>query len=110
MRRIIKIKIVIMEELKKEFAELNAELALQNCSNREEKLDSMREILKQRCEIQSFTADNIIDSMERQELIKLDGTLNYIQGQQNRYAINNVACNTQKDKNKYSKDNPYPNN
>lgn len=101
-----------MEELKKEFAELNAELASPNCTEKEEKeiLDRMREILKQRCEIQSFTADNIIDSMERQELIKLDGTLNYIQGQQNRYAINNVACNTQKDKNKYSKDNPYPNN
>lgn len=93
-----------------EFDKLNAELASPNCSNRKEKLDRMREILKQRCENQNFTADNIIDSMERQELIKLDGTLNRIQGQQNRDAINNVACNTQKDNNRYSKDNPYPNN
>ena len=99
-----------MEELKEKFDKLNEELSSPNCSNREEKLSIMREILKERCENQNFTADNIIDSMERQELIKLDGTLNRIQGQQNRDEINELARNAQTDNNRYSKDNPYPNN
>ncbi|MEE1112445.1 MAG: hypothetical protein UH077_04595 [Bacteroidales bacterium] len=99
-----------MEELKKEFDKLNAELALQNCSNREEKLSRMREILKEICKDQNFTADNIIDSMERQELIKLDGTLNRIQGQQNRDEINKLARNAQIGMSEYGPENPYPNN
>lgn len=101
-----------MEELKKEFAELNEKLASSNCTEKEEKeiLDRMREILKQRCEIQSFTADNIIDSMNLEKLRELDGTLNRIQGQQKREETNDVARNTQIDKNKYSPDDPYPNN
>lgn len=99
-----------MEELKKEFDKLNAELALQNCSNREEKLNRMREILKERCKDQNFTIDDIIDSMNLEKLRELDGTLNYIQGQQNRDTINEEVRLTQIDNNKYSKDNPYPNN
>jgi hypothetical protein len=99
-----------MEDLKEEFDKLNAELSLQNCTNRKEKLDSMREILKQRCEIQNFTIDNIIDSMDLEKLRELDGKLNYIQGQQNRDEINQLALNAQIDKNKHSKDKPYPNN
>lgn len=99
-----------MEELKKEFAELNAELASPNCSNREEKLSRMREILKQICEIQNFTIDNIIDLMDLEKLRELNGTLNRIQGQQKREETNDVARNTQIDKNKYSPDDPYPNN
>ncbi len=101
-----------MNELIKEFNDLNGMLSLSNCTEKEEKeiLDRMREILKQRCENQNFTADNIIDSMERQELIKLHGMLNSAQGQQNRDAINELARNAQTDKNKYSKDKPYTNN
>jgi hypothetical protein len=99
-----------MEELKKEFAELNEELAKTNCTNREEKLNRMREILKQRCEDQNFTAEGDIASMERQELIELNGMLNRAQGQQKRKETNDVARNDQIDKNKNSKDKPYPNN
>lgn len=99
-----------MEELKEEFDKLNAELESPNCSNREEKLSRMREILKQRCEIQNFDADNIIDSMDLEKLRELNGTLNNIQGQQNRDAINEEERNAQIDNNRYSKDNPYPNN
>ncbi len=99
-----------MEELKKEFDKLNAELASPNCSNREEKLNRMREILKQICEIQNFTIDNIIDSMDLEKLRELNGTLNNIQGQQNREEINKLARNAQIDNNRYSEDNPYPNN
>lgn len=95
-----------------EFDKLNAELALQNCTEKEEKekLDSMRKILKQKCKDQNFTAEEDIDSMNLEKLRELDGTLNRIQVQKKSDEINNVACNTQKDKNKYSKDNPYPNN
>ena len=96
-----------MEELKKEFAELNEELAKTNCTNREEKLNRMREILKQRCEDQNFTIDNIIDSMDLEKLRELDGKLNYIQGQQNRDEINENARLTQIKQNKYGPDNPY---
>ncbi len=99
-----------MEELKKEFAELNEELAKTNCTNRKEKLDRMREILKERCKDQNFTIDDIIDSMNLEKLRELDGTLNRIQGQQNRDEINELARNAQTDKNKHSKDKPYPNN
>ncbi len=99
-----------MEELKEEFDKLNAELASESCEDRDIKEQKMRTNLKKRCKNQNFTADNIIDSMERQELIKLDGTLNYIQGQQNRDEINELARNAQTDKNKYSKYTPYPNN
>lgn len=99
-----------MEELKKEFAELNEELAKTNCTNREEKLNRMREILKQRCKNQNFTADNIIDSMDLEKLRELDGTLNRIQVQKKSEETNDVARNTQIDKNKYSPDDPYPNN
>ncbi|MBQ2385680.1 MAG: hypothetical protein II300_00170 [Bacteroidales bacterium] len=99
-----------MNELINEFNDLNAELAFPNCLNREEKLSRMREILKQICEIQNFTIDNIIDSMERQELIELNGTLNRIQGQQNRDEINELARNAQIDNNRYGPENPYPNN
>ena len=109
-RRIIKIKIVIMEDLKEEFDKLNAELSLQNCTNRKEKLDRMREILKQRCKDQSFTAEGDIASTGLAKLRELDGTLNGIQVQKKSDKINNVARNTQIDKNKYSPDNPYPNN
>lgn len=99
-----------MEELKKEFEKLNAELALQNCSNREEKLDSMRKILKQRCKDQNFTIDDIIDSMDLEKLRELNGTLNRIQVQKKSDKINELARNDQIDKNKNSKDKPYPNN
>ncbi|MEE1252959.1 MAG: hypothetical protein UHK52_07690 [Bacteroidales bacterium] len=99
-----------MEELKEEFDKLNAELESLTCSDREEKLSRMKEILKQRCKDQNFTADNIIDSMDLEKLRELDGTLNRIQGQQKREETNDVARNTQIDKNKYSPDDPYPNN
>lgn len=99
-----------MDGLKKEFAELNAELASPNCSNRKEKLNRMREILKERCEIQNFTAEESIDSMDLEKLRELNGKLNSAQGQQNRYTINKETCETQTSKNKYSEDNPYPNN
>lgn len=99
-----------MEELKEEFDKLKKELASPNCSNREEKLSRMREILKQRCKVQNFTTDNNIDSMDYQNLIILDGALNNIQGQQNRNAINDETRLAQIKQNKYSKDNPYPNN
>lgn len=99
-----------MEELKKEFAELNEELAKTNCTEIEKKLNRMREILKQRCENQNFDAEGDIDSMDLEELRKLDGTLNRIQGQQNRDAINEEARLTQIRQNRYSEDKPYPNN
>lgn len=99
-----------MEDLKEEFDKLNAELAKTNCSNREEKLNRMREILKERCKDQNFTIDDIIDSMNLEKLRELDGKLNYIQGQQNRDTITENALETQIKQNKYSKNNPYPNN
>jgi hypothetical protein len=99
-----------MEELKKEFAELNAELASPNCTEPEKKLNRVREILKQRCKDQNFTIDDIIDSMNLEKLRELDGTLNRIQGQQNRDEINELARNAQTDNNRYSEDNPYSNN
>ena len=99
-----------MEELKKEFDKLNAELASKSCEDRDIKEQTMRTNLKKRCKNQNFTAEESIASMERQELIELNGTLNRIQGQQNRDAINEEARLTQIKQNKYSKDKPYPNN
>lgn len=99
-----------MEELKEKFDKLNAELKSPNCLNRKEKLSIMREILKQRCKDQNFTIEGDIDSMDLEKLRELDGKLNYIQGQQNRDEINQLARNAQIDKNKHSKDKPYPNN
>lgn len=95
-----------------EFDKLNLELATTNCTKEEEKekLDSMREILKQKCKDQNFTAEGDIASMNRQELIKLNGKLNSAQGQQNRDEINELVRNAQIDKNKYSKNTRYPNN
>jgi|GEM_PF-4306526 len=101
-----------IEELKQKFAQLNGMLSLPNCTEKEEKEkeNEMREILKERCKIQSFTADNIIDSMNRQALIELNGTLDKIHGQEKRDKINKEARETQIKQDKYSKDNPYPNN
>jgi hypothetical protein len=98
-----------MEELKEKFDKLNEELAYQNFTEKEEKekLDSMREILEQKCKDQNFTAEEDIDSMERQELIELNGKLNSAQGQQNRDEINENARLTQIKQNKYGPDNPY---
>ena len=95
-----------------EFDKLNAELALQNCTEKEEKekLDSMRKILKQKCKDQNFTAEEDIDSMNLEKLRELDGTLNRIQVQKKSDEITENARETQIKQNRYSKDKPYPNN
>ncbi|MEE1000678.1 MAG: hypothetical protein U0L37_01785 [Bacteroidales bacterium] len=99
-----------MEELKEEFDKLNADLASPNCLNRKEKLDRMREILKEICEIQNFTIDDIIDSMDLEKLRELDGTLNRIQVQKKSDETNDEARATQIGMSEYSPGNPYPNN
>lgn len=99
-----------MEELKKEFDKLNAELASPNCSNRKEKLNRMREILKERCKDQNFTAEESIDSMDLEKLRELDGTLNRIQVQKKSDKVNDEARATQTGMSEYSPDNQYPNN
>ncbi|MEE1271300.1 MAG: hypothetical protein UHM19_00710 [Bacteroidales bacterium] len=99
-----------MEELKEEFDKLNAELASESCEDRDIKEQKMRTNLKKRCKNQNFTIEEPIDSMDLEELRKLNGKLIAYQGQQNRNTINEEARSNQIKQNKYSKDNPYPNN
>lgn len=96
-----------MEELKKEFAELNAELASESCEDRDIKEQKMRTNLKKRCKNQNFTADNIIDSMDLEKLRELDGTLNRIQVQKKSDKINNDERNAQTSRNKFNPETPY---
>lgn len=93
-----------------EFDKLNKALENPNCLNKEEILSKMKKNLNRRCQEQNFTIEKSIDSMERQELIKLNSELIAYQGQQNRDAINEEERNAQIDNNRYSQDNPYPNN
>lgn len=99
-----------MEELKEKFDKLNAELASESCEDRDIKEQKMRINLKKRCKNQNFTAKEDIDSMDLEELRELNGKLNSAQGQQNRDEITENARETQIKQNRYSKDNPYPNN
>lgn len=99
-----------MDGLKKEFDKLNAELASESCEDRDIKEQKMRTNLKKRCKNQNFTIEESIDSMDLEELRKLNGKLNAYQGQQNRDTINEEARLAQIKQNKYSKDKPYPNN